>query len=788
MAFKRSLAVLLASLQLVLSFGLGTAAAGEVVIQKVQSAAPVQFGPAGVIGSMRLSSPGAFYPGALTPTLSGSGLITNVPQVQDRVSAAVVTALPVSAIPQAAAAALSAPALIQDRAGPVSSTLSQPRLAAPTPVSISAADPQGGPIDIQKTSARVSASLSLPGLAQKAPAESSRGAAEQVFAELRNEKLASSQDGAVSAQNAGTLTTDLRPAAIPLAKAQVSPLSQKASDVPVVQPAAPARTFWQRPAAKWLAGAALVAGLAAAAPILAAHVGLVAAVGSVTLSSLGLPQIFHNFKAGREGTKDVVLAGPLMWFAAASLLALVGIGNGSSIWWNAANLAGVAESATVVGQLGYFKKDKNSLKAAIATVAGVALPIALIASRALLPLSAGLSVAFTAAMVLLAALDAPQIRQNSRIFQAEGRAPQGISPWFKGLLLAGSLMHLFAALMGGDLRWALNAAIAIITSGTVLAQIYLPKTADSLVGPLVRLADRLLPAQPAAAASAAALNAEARAALADLFQGRQYLSYQGSDAAGQLAELRRRAAALPGRSLIYLEAPTSAGKSTLAENLKTVLGERIKVFPVDDYFKSRADVPLGKDGQPDFDRPEALDLERAAADIKALLAGKSVELPRHDPKTETMIVHGGEHLELAADEVLIVDSIYAAHGRLLDAGAGHSTLNVFLYAPAAVRLARRIARDRVQRGISAERNLKAWPHILDDEGRFILPLHSRADLILNLVGADELGHIPDTYAGLLAQEWAAEGKGEALTQLFRDDIASSLAADKESSALAVPLQ
>jgi hypothetical protein len=153
-----------------------------------------------------------------------------------------------------------------------------------------------------------------------------------------------------------------------------------------------------------------------------------------------------------------------------------------------------------------------------------------------------------------------------------------------------------------------------------------------------------------------------------------------------------------------------------------------------------------------------------------------------------MISKSGEFLELGPDEVLIVDSIYAAHGRLLDAGAGHASLDVFLYAPAAVRLARRIARDRVQRGISAERNLKAWPHILDDEGLFILPLHSRADLILNLVGADELRRLPDTYAGLLAEEWAAEGEDPAAMQLFRDDIRASLAADKGSAALAVPVR
>ena len=281
---------------------------------------------------------------------------------------------------------------------------------------------------------------------------------------------------------------------------------------------------------------------------------------------------------------------------------------------------------------------------------------------------------------------------------------------------------------------------------------------------------------------------DARSALADLFEGREYLAYQGADVEGQLAPLRRRAAALPGRSLIYLEAPTSAGKSTLADNLKTALAGRVEIFPVDNYFKAIVDVPPGKNGKPDFDRPGALNLEQAGADIKALLAGKKVELPRNDMKTGTVVVHSGEFLELGRDEVLIVDSIYAAQSQLLEAGAGHSALNVFLYAPAVVRLARRIARDRAQRGVSAAYNLTAWPHILEDEKDYILPLHERADRIINLTGRDELLRLPETYAGLLADEWAAEGKTARVTGLFRDDIKASLAADRESAAelLGVP--
>ncbi|MCX5797404.1 MAG: hypothetical protein NTY77_18085 [Elusimicrobia bacterium] len=769
MKLKRGLAVLLACLQFALSFGLsGYAAANEVVIQKVQTSAPIQFGPAGAIGQTQFSNPGAFQPGAIVPTLSGSGLTTSVPQVQPRVSVAPITGLPVSAIPQAGAPVLAAPALIQN--SPVSLTLSKPQIAA------ASADGRTGPIDIQKTSARVTASLSLPGLSQKAPAESSRGAAEQVFAELRNEKLSETTEGAVSAQTAG-----IKSYAAPLAQAQTSPVSVKTAEVPAAQTQA-AKSFWQKPAVQWVTSGLAVAALAAATPILTANVGVVAAVGSVILSVLGIPWIIQNFKTGREGTKDQVLAGPLIWFAAATLLSLVSVGNGSALAWRLANFAGVAESALVVGQLNYFKKDSKSLKATALTAAAVVAGVALIASQAVVPLSIGLKIAFSAAMVLLGSLDAPQIRNNYNIFKSEGRAPQNLPVASKLLLIGGSLMHLFAALMGGDMSWALNAAIAVTMGSIILAQVYAPHAANAVLGPIVRGAEKLLSlvhrgAKAAAADPAAAGVAEAKALIDKEFQGVDYMRYQAQDAEQTLASIEEKAKALPGRSAILLEAPTAAGKSTLAEVLNKTLGSRMKVFPVDLYFRSANDIPRDPQGRPDYDRPEALHLQRAADDVKTLLAGGRIELPKHVMDGPTTF-DSGQFLQLAPEDVLIVDSIFASHSMFLDAVKGRQTLNVYLAAPAAIRLARRLKRDKNERGISVYNNLKGWSHLLVNERSNILPLREKADVVVNLMSAQELKNLPGALAELLAAERAANGNDAAQTELFLKMVRSSIESDR----------
>ena len=107
------------------------------------------------------------------------------------------------------------------------------------------------------------------------------------------------------------------------------------------------------------------------------------------------------------------------------MLSVVSIGSGASLWWNVANVAGVIESAAVVGQINWHKRDAKELKATALTALAVLAPLPLIAMAAFMPLSAWLTASFTAAMGLLWVLNWPQIRQNFKIFEKEGRAPQG---------------------------------------------------------------------------------------------------------------------------------------------------------------------------------------------------------------------------------------------------------------------------------------------------------------------------------------------------------------------------
>ncbi|MBI5202478.1 MAG: hypothetical protein HY925_12880 [Elusimicrobia bacterium] len=582
------------------------------------------------------------------------------------------------------------------------------------------------------------------------------GAADASFARIYPERRAETK-GDVAAEEFAPAAQTRRPFAYRFAQTVREGRLAAAEPAPPAPPAgAPKSSSSKLKAAAAIAGAAA---LAAVLPQLTPYASVAAAAGSVVLTLIGVPQIVKNFRGGKESVKDLVIASPLIWFAAATLLSIASIGQGASFYWNAANVAGVVESGIVVGQIAALKRDKADLKATALTAIASAATVALVATQAFMPLKAWADLSFTAAMGLLWVLNWPQIRQNYKLFAAEGRAPKGIAPAYPASLIAGSLLHLFAAIVGGDMRWAMNAIIAIVTASAVLAQVYVPRAANAVIGPLSNLQDKVLglfaPASPIERA----------------FGKAELARFAGTDAEGQVERAVARAAALPGRSVIFLEAPTAAGKSTLVKGLEAKLGKRVRALEVDRYFKPGKEVPRDSQGLPDFDRPDAMYLDRVAADIRTLLAGGKIELPAHDMATSTTRFDSGEFMTLAEDEVLVIDSIFASHPLLRGAAEGRPSLNVYLDAPAVVRLARRLARDKVQRGKPVADNLKGWARILANEREHILPLKAQADLVLNLIEPSELAGLKDAYRKLLASE------NEETARLLEAMIRASLDAD-----------
>ena len=67
--------------------------------------------------------------------------------------------------------------------------------------------------------------------------------------------------------------------------------------------------------------------------------------------------------------------------------------------------------------------------------------------------------------------------------------------------------------------------------------------------------------------------------------------------------------------LVGVVGGSASGKGTVVDRLLAHYGVDAAVLRMDDYYRLLADIPRDAEGEPNFDVPDALDLERLAADL-----------------------------------------------------------------------------------------------------------------------------------------------------------------------------
>ena len=202
----------------------------------------------------------------------------------------------------------------------------------------------------------------------------------------------------------------------------------------------------------------------------------------------------------------------------------------------------------------------------------------------------------------------------------------------------------------------------------------------------------------------------------------------------------------PAARLVLLAGPSSSGKTTSTERLgvqfRTMGVEPIRIS-MDDYFLDREKTPLNEQGVKDYENLAALDLDLFHTNMRDLLAGREVALPRYDFKTGKSI-HNDRLLQLHTDQVLLVEGIHALNPQISQGIPAQqirkffisalTQINLDAYTPFSSsdnRLVRRMARDMQFRGISPAGTLDRWDDVRRGEHRNIFPYQEEADLFIN---------------------------------------------------------
>lgn len=180
------------------------------------------------------------------------------------------------------------------------------------------------------------------------------------------------------------------------------------------------------------------------------------------------------------------------------------------------------------------------------------------------------------------------------------------------------------------------------------------------------------------------------------------------------------------RILIGIAGGSGSGKTLVARNIVRDLGsDRVVIIDQDSYYRNLEDVPLRDRDTRNFDHPDAFDQELLRRHIRELLAGRGIAQPIYDysahrrlPETRSV----GEHDVIVLEGILIFTDLELL--ALMD-------IKLFIDADPDIRFIRRLRRDLIERGRSADSIIRQYEEsVRPMHLQFVEPSKRHADVII----------------------------------------------------------
>jgi uridine kinase len=178
--------------------------------------------------------------------------------------------------------------------------------------------------------------------------------------------------------------------------------------------------------------------------------------------------------------------------------------------------------------------------------------------------------------------------------------------------------------------------------------------------------------------------------------------------------------------LIGIVGGSGSGKTSFLRDLLARLpANSCAVVSQDNYYRPIHELERDANGQPNFDLPTSIHLERLQDDLCKLLRGETVQ------KIEYTFNHRdrqGRLIIVEPAEVLILEGLFLFHYESIRALID---LRVYLETDVNICKARRLQRDAVERGYAAEHVEYQWEHhVLPAYQKYVLPCREEAHLIV----------------------------------------------------------
>lgn len=212
--------------------------------------------------------------------------------------------------------------------------------------------------------------------------------------------------------------------------------------------------------------------------------------------------------------------------------------------------------------------------------------------------------------------------------------------------------------------------------------------------------------------------------------------------------------------VVLITGPSSSGKTTTARKMALFLKSKgLSPIPisVDDFYMDMKDRVLDENGEPEKEKIDAIDTSLFNKKISELLNKKEVYMPKYN------FIKGEKEYDekvtkMEDNSVLVIEGIHAFNEQLTEMIPDKNKFKIFIcpltplnidnhniFKSVDNRLLRRIVRDNMTRGTSANVTLKLWENVRKEEEKNIIPYMRDADVIFNTSLAYELG-VLKTYA------------------------------------------
>lgn len=197
--------------------------------------------------------------------------------------------------------------------------------------------------------------------------------------------------------------------------------------------------------------------------------------------------------------------------------------------------------------------------------------------------------------------------------------------------------------------------------------------------------------------------------------------------------------------LVMLTGPSACGKTTsavkIAARLRSI-GTPAKVISLDNFYHNIDNYPRLPDGSKDYENITALDIEAVVGCFKDIIEKGETQLPSFDFLTE-MRRADTEHIS-SDGGVIIIEGIHALNPILTKNFSHKDIFKIYismreeysyfgkrLVPSIDLRLARRMVRDFLFRGHTAEKTFTMWTKVCEGEDFYIKVYKREADYLLD---------------------------------------------------------